>query len=65
MVDFYSKYYPSTRGEETGRFWVLRPKIMTKFGCHTHFKILLEVPNPNIFSSNLDELERFFILFIT
>ena len=32
---------------------------MTQFGCHTHFKILIEVPHPNtnIFSSNLEELE--------
>ena len=38
---------------------MLRPKIMKQFSCHTHFKILLEVPHPNsnIFSSSLDDLE--------
>ena len=36
-----------------------RPKITTRFGCHTHVNILLEgLPsNPNIFSSNLDKVE--------
>ena len=35
-------------------------KIMTQFGCRTHFEILLEAPHPDadIFSSNLDELEN-------
>ena len=35
-----------------------RPKPVTRFGCHTHFKILLEFPHPNpkTFSSNLNEL---------
>ena len=32
---------------------------MEQFGCHTHFKILLEDSHPNhcIFSSNLDEID--------
>ena len=36
-------------------FSVPHPKITTRFGCHTHFKILLQVshPNTNIFSSNI------------
>ena len=41
---------------------VPRPKILTQFDGHTHFKILQEVPhpNPNIFLLNLDELEHLF-----
>ena len=36
------------------------PKIMMQFGCQAHLKISLEVPhlNPNIFSSNLDEVDN-------
>ena len=35
---------------------------MRQFICHTHLKILQEVPHPypNIFSSNLNELEYSF-----
>ena len=42
------------------RFRVTRPKIMMQYGCHIHFEILLAVshPNPNTFSSNLDQLEN-------
>ena len=45
-----------------GRHSVPRPEITAQSGCHTHFKILLDVLNPlpptKIFSSNLDELEN-------
>ena len=43
--------------QRQGGFWMSHPNITARFGCHTYFKILLEVPQPNSFSSNLDELE--------
>jgi len=29
-----------------GEFLVPCPEVMKQFGCHTHFKIWLEVPHP-------------------
>ena len=47
---------------QTGEILVARTKIMRQIDWHTHFTALLEVshPNPNIFPSNLDELENWF-----